>query len=175
MNEVKELLEKLKKDPKAIELLKAAKEPATIEEAADLYVSIGNQLGINVTRAAVLAYLKGRQVLQQKLTENAEKSVKEALGDEALEAVAGGGELACESTYDHNGEWCWASDSCSLVINYYDKPEGNSPYVSSTDDSGDADFNCDQATYKMGDSDFNGYDVVEIVCVLGFNLEKREF
>ena len=173
MNELKELLAKLKKDPKAIELLKAAKEPATIDEAADLYVSIGNQLGIKVSREAVLAYMKSRQALQQKVTENAEKNVKKALDEEDLDAVAGGGELACASTYDHSGEWCWVSDSCSMVINYYDTPTGTTPYTSMTDDTADTDFDCEKFFYKMADTDYNGYDVIEIACPNGFNLNMQ--
>ena len=53
--------------------------------------------------------------------------LKEALDEAALDNVAGGEKLdGCESTAD-SGEWCWFSDSCSLVINYYDKKATNIP------------------------------------------------
>ena len=66
------------------------------------------------------------------LLEEAADTVREALDDEALDAVAGGTEYekqnaACDTTYD-KGEWCWFSDSCSVVINYYDDSSTKKKY-----------------------------------------------
>ena len=110
-------------------LFKVAKEPASIEEAAELYADIAAKTGTSIPKDAILAFLKEKEVSQQAQSAKAEGAVKQALDEEALDAVAGGDggyvkhNTACDTTFDP-GEWCWFSDSCSLVISYYDDGVG---------------------------------------------------
>ena len=120
MSEVKDFLKALNENPKAKELIKAAKEPANAEEAAALYADIAEKAGIAVSKETIAAFLKGKEENQQQATAKAEGAVKAALNEDDLENVAGGGkDERCDSTFDR-GEWCWFSDSCSYVISYYD-------------------------------------------------------
>jgi hypothetical protein len=96
---------------------------ASVEEAAELYAGIAAKTGFSIPKDAILAFLKEKEVSQQAQSAKAEGAVKEALDEASLEAVAGGTEYekknpGCDTTYD-KGEWCWFSDSCSLVISYY--------------------------------------------------------
>ena len=119
MNEVKELIRKLATDPKGKELLGAAKEPKTMEEAADMYLGFAKELGVEVSREEILAFLQLKEKNQQEAAAKAEESVKMTLDDAALDKVAGGSTYTlCDETFNA-GEWCWASDSCSLVITCY--------------------------------------------------------
>ena len=120
MSEVKDFLKALNENPKAKELIKAAKEPANAEEAAALYADIAEKAGICVSKETIQEFLKNKESRQQEVTAKAEGLVKAALGEDDLESVAGGGQdERCSSTFD-KGEWCWFSDSCSYVISYYD-------------------------------------------------------
>lgn len=119
MSDVKDFLKELSRNPEAVKLLKQAKEPAGIEEAAALYAEIANKTGISVSRETILELLQKKESIQQDITAKAEGAVKEALDEDALENVAGGAGAECESTVNQ-GEWCWFSDGCAYVINYYE-------------------------------------------------------
>ena len=119
---IKEFLKILTTDPEAKELLKARKEQADGKEAIAQYAEIAKELGLSVSQEELETYLKRSEKVQQKLTEQAGNTVKEALSDENLEEVAGGAIHHCEDTYAE-GEWCWVTDSCWLVISWYDDPK----------------------------------------------------
>ena len=111
------------------ELLNNAKAPENEEETAELYSSIAEKLGVKAPKGDVLNLLKAKEKVQQSLTEKAAGLVKKALDDDQLTGVAGGAELegkqaTCESTFIP-GEWCWASDSCSVIITDYSKVANN--------------------------------------------------
>lgn len=116
--EIKEFLKTLTTDPKAIELLKASKEPADDKEAINQYAEIAKKLGLDVSLKDLEAFLNAKEKLQQKLTEKADSAVKEALDEKSLENVAGGINGECADTYTY-GEWCWFTDACSVMINFY--------------------------------------------------------
>ena len=116
MNEVQELIRKLAMDPKGKELLAGAKEPETIREVADMYLGFAKELGIEVSREEILAFMRQKEKAQQAASEKAEKAVKVALEEQDLEKVAGGAE--CADTYQE-GEMCWFTDSCSIIIKSY--------------------------------------------------------
>ena len=67
------------------------------------------------------SFLQVKEKIQQEKAAKAEESMKTALDENDLEHVAGGtGKNAgCDSTYTED-EWCWFSDSCSLLISDYD-------------------------------------------------------
>ena len=122
MEEIKKFFETLKTNPKGKELLTAAKEPATLEEAADLYVGIAEKLGVSLSKENMIKFLQAREKYQQAISEKAEGAVKEALEEKDLDTVAGGagGATQCADTFAP-GEWCFITDSCAFVINYYDE------------------------------------------------------
>ena len=128
MSKIRELLSSLSKDPRIKGLLKAVKEPENAEEAADEYASIAEKLGVSLPKEEVLTFLKDEEEKTRSQTEKADEAVK--LSTEDLNQVAGGASgyvkdhPECDTTYtDH--EWCWASDFCSVIINYYDAPDGS--------------------------------------------------
>ena len=120
MNEVREFLTALGKDPRAKELLKGKKEPANTEEAAEQYLSIAEKLGYKVTKEDILVFLNKQEQFLREKAEKAESAVKTALDEEALDLVAGGtgDNPGCAETFSP-GEWCWITDSCSTIINGY--------------------------------------------------------
>ena len=118
MSEVRDFLEALSKNPEAKKLIREAKEPANVEEAAALYAEIAEKTGVSVTKETIQQILDKKQEIQKAQTAKAENAVKEALNDTALDNVAGGADGGCSSTAEP-GEWCWFSDSCSVVINSY--------------------------------------------------------
>ena len=121
MNDVKKLLRAIAKDPKAKELLKGVKDPETVDEAVELYAGIADKLGFAVSKENLKEFLTAKEEAQQALTAKVEGDVKVALKDEVLESVAGGAVTKCADTFAP-GEWCWVTDSCAVVINYYDDP-----------------------------------------------------
>ena len=159
MNPVKNFLDRLTTDPQVKDMMKGMKEPAGAEEAADQYVAVAEKIGIALTREQILGFLKAKEDFQQTLTAKAEEQVeKAALSEENLEAVAGGvGDPRCESTFD-KGEWCWFSDSCSVIITGY-SAAGNNTADNNHDDDDDAmlnaklsyqDTHCTQAVLTDG-------------------------
>ena len=128
MSDIHDSLKALSENEEAKKLFRAAKEPAGIEEAAELYADIAAKTGTDISKDAILAFLKEKEVSQQAQSAKAEGAVKQVLDEEALDEVAGGGNYenhntACDTTFDP-GEWCWFSDSCSLVISYYEDGVG---------------------------------------------------
>jgi len=136
MNEIKEFLKAIVTDPRAKELLKGMKEPATTEEAVEQYVMIAKKLGLSISREAILEYVSIREKVQQKQTAKAESEVKTALDEDALDSVAGGGDgdnSGCDSTTkDADEEWCWFSDACNHVVTFYETVPNEPNYQYST-------------------------------------------
>ena len=120
MNEVREFFKAFSADPRGKELLKAAKEPKTAEEAADMYVGIAKELGVSVSREEMMEFVQAREKDQQAETARAQSAVKTAVEEEELDRVAGGlgDNLICMDTFSPH-EWCWANDSCTYLINIY--------------------------------------------------------
>ena len=118
MKDAKTFLEALKTDPRAKELMNAAEIPADPEKTADCYVTLAGELGYTLTKEEILAAAQEMSKAQQQKTARAMDKI--ALENADLDKVAGGdaGNPACGSTYT-DGEWCWFSDSCSVVIDYY--------------------------------------------------------
>ena len=121
-------LKSLQADPKAKDLIRTMEIPADPDKAADCYVSLAGKLGYTLTKEEILAaaheMLKAQQ---QKTDRDAEKF---SLSEDDLDNVAGGlddpGHSGCASTWNDD-EWCWVTDSCSVVINYYDGDVETSP------------------------------------------------
>ncbi len=118
MSKVNDFFKAISKDPEARKLLKDMKEPESPEEAAELYVGIAAKLGFSdITKESVAQFLAVKENVQKAVSAKAEADVKEVLDEDSLEAVSGGGD-GCSSTFEPH-EWCWFSDSCGVVINYY--------------------------------------------------------
>ena len=119
MNEAKDFLKTLSQNPKAVEMLKAAGEPASIEEAAALYADVAAQTGISVNKESIQSILDAKEKIQKEKTAKAENAVKEALNESDLESVAGGVVYTnCEAEASSE-EWCWFSDACDFAWNFY--------------------------------------------------------
>ena len=118
MSEIKDFLKALSENPEARKLMQEAKEPANAEEAAALYAEIAEKTGISVTEDAIRKLLEEKEKIQQAATAKAEGAVKESLDLKDLDAVAGGKDPRCEDSFIP-GEWCWFSDSCSVIITSY--------------------------------------------------------
>lgn len=121
MSDIYDSLKALSENEEAKKLFRAAKEPAGIEEAAELYADIAAKTGNSIPKDAILALLKEKEARQRAQSAKAEGAVKKALDEEALDAVAGGANPGCDDTHSP-GEWCWFTDSCEFVISYYDEP-----------------------------------------------------
>ena len=116
----RKFLQAISTDPKARELMKGMKEPENAKEAAALYQEVAEKLGYQVTKNDIKTMLTFLEKTQQEQTAKTEGSVKEALDESALEAIAGGGEDSrCADSF--NDDWCWFTDACSFIINFYEK------------------------------------------------------
>ena len=112
-----DILNTLRKDPKAKELMKSMPVPQNEEEVLAGYEKVANALGYSITREELLESLKKTE------QELRHKTDKIHLNDEALEDVAGGEQgdyhpWSCDESYTE-GEWCWFTDSCTVVISFY--------------------------------------------------------
>ncbi len=138
MNAINEFLRKISRDPQAKELLKGLKDPADAAEAAAQYAAVAEKLGLSVQKEDLQKFIEIKQQVHKEKAAEAEKAVKEAVPEQDLDSVAGGGagidesdyctaivtsgetiESRCSDSY-MEGEWCWFTDSCSYVINGYD-------------------------------------------------------
>ena len=117
MDKIRELLEAVKKDPKAQELVKGLGTPKNDTEAISGYLSVAESLNFSITEEEIVEGL--RAVIQEQKASSESAAAKVSLADSDLESVAGGAEEGCADTYK-TGEWCWFTDSCSLIINCYD-------------------------------------------------------
>ena len=109
---VQKFLDMVHNDPKAKELAKSLPAPKSDAEAVEGYVRLAKDLGFDLTIDEIKAGLKAM--------ENGRKaeSDKVSLDDADLENVAGGANEGCEDTHSP-GEWCWFTDSCSVLISFY--------------------------------------------------------
>ena len=130
MDNISQFLEAIRTD-KARELMKKMPIPKNEEETLAAYQQIAGELGCVLTPEELERALREAGAAQAARTAQAEAKVaKEALTEDALESVAGGDAGStvkdhpeCEETFS-DYEWCWFTDSCQLVISYYDKPSG---------------------------------------------------
>ena len=89
---------------------------------------MAKELGIDVSREEMMAFVHAKENMQKAQTEKANQTVKEALGDHDLDQVAGGGAnggalIYCKDTFEQ-GENCWFADDCNMIINDYEGAEG---------------------------------------------------
>lgn len=160
MNEVKEFLMALRKDPKAKAFLKEMQETKNVEEAAEKYVEAAGNLGFSVTKESIMGFLEAEEKQMRKITADAENAVKVALDETDLDAVAGGNGAAgkaneiCDSTFLPH-EWCWFSDVCSYIINKYNMPV----------DQGDDTIACEDTILAPKPFDENGWEDIDLECL----------
>jgi hypothetical protein len=146
MSKAKEFFEKLGTDNKAKELFKGKAEPKTGEELVEAYLDAAKQLGYDLTSEDIVAYIKEKQEKVQSGTDSAAKAVQ-ALPDDALDSVAGGGDhTECNDTF-RDKENCWATDGCDYVFTHYDEYVCNRNYNGYKCGSRDA-LICTSASFK---------------------------
>ena len=117
---IEKFFDTMRNDPKAKELVKAMPVPKTDEEAVEAYTKLAKELGFDLTADEIKSGLKAMESSRKA------QSDKVSLDAEDLENVAGGANLGCSDTHSP-GEWCWFSDSCSVIINFYEG-DSNDPF-----------------------------------------------
>ena len=117
MDKFNEFLETLKDAPNAEELLGGKFKPQDEREVIAAYVSAAKALGFDISAQDVVDGVEA--LVQERLekTDQLENEVEE-LSNDGLDAVAGGWNCNCESTYE-DYENCWWSDGCDLANNHY--------------------------------------------------------
>ena len=125
----------IRNDPKAKELIKAMPAPKSDAEAVEGYVKLAKDLGFDLTIDEIKSGLKAMESSRKA------QSDKVSLDAEDLENVAGGANEGCDDTHSQ-GEWCWFTDSCSIIITYYDEhPGGNANNPNKLTTCSAADYN----------------------------------
>ena len=122
-------MEAVKNDPNAMEMLKGLGVPKNDAETFDGYLKVAEAIGCDITKDELLDGLKAIMAEQKAASDSVAEKV--SLEEEELEKVAGGAGVGCKDTYEE-GEWCWYSDSCSLIITSYD--DASSPADDDDDD-----------------------------------------
>lgn len=146
MDKVKEFLELVKNDPKGKELAEKLGRPKNDTETVEGYLRIAKELNFDINEAELVQGLKN--LMREKKAQSDETAERVGLSEEDLENVAGG--VLCDSTYNPDGEWCWFSDSCAVIITiysdgayYYEEgktTEGRDSYFDPQE--GDPDYEC---------------------------------
>ena len=139
MEKIKALMEAVKNDTKAMEMVKALGAPKNDEEAVAGYLKVAETLGFSITKEELYEGLKAIMAEQKAASDFTAEKI--SLEEAELEHVAGGTNGACSDTYT-DGEWCWFTDSCSLIISYYSSENsGQQPQIITTmSDTEDPDY-----------------------------------
>ena len=112
--EVREIIQKMQKDPKVLDLLKSYDQP---EDELKLYGEIAEKLGYVESADEFTKLLEERKNSIIRKTDD----TIENLPDADLKSVAGGkGEHnECKDTYKDK-ENCWHNDACDIVYHSYE-------------------------------------------------------
>lgn len=115
---IAEILEKIRGDEEAQKFLKENGPAETLEETAELWSSAAAGMGYEIDAKEIREYMNDAESsLKQKAKENGE--MIEALSDEELEQVAGGGDHPdCKSSFKDR-ENCWFNDACDVINKKY--------------------------------------------------------
>ena len=120
MKDAMAFLQALQNDPRAKELIRDMKIPEDREKASECYVSLASKLGYTLTKEEIMS--AARELSKAQREQTGRTLAKVSLNDDELENVAGGvdepGHEGCDSSY-HDHEWCWWSDSCNMIISFY--------------------------------------------------------
>lgn len=110
--EIAEIIEKMRKDPKVVELLKECEEQKD-EFAA--YAEIADKLGYDVTAEDLKSFL---EETSRRIAGKTDDVITQ-LPDEELKVVAGGKDHnECKDTY-MDKENCWYNDGCDVIYHMY--------------------------------------------------------
>ena len=119
MDKIRKLLLDMKAHPRIKELISRLKTPENDEEAIEGYLSVAQALNMDVTKEELAESFAAATEAQKAKTEEAAERVN--LDAKDAESVAGGYKCEkCEDTYETEGEWCWFTDSCSVLITDYE-------------------------------------------------------
>lgn len=113
-----QLLQQMKTDPRAAELVRGMPAPTNDEEAIACYTDLAVKLGSDMSKEEITEGFRALSREQQARTEAARREMeKAAVGEDALDVVAGGATGKDREPYDD--DYCWWSDSCDRMINFY--------------------------------------------------------
>lgn len=124
-----EILKKMKADPKAKELFEGMGKPNSLEETAAALAQISEKLGYGITAENIREAVKQEEVRRKAETDKVVSDM-EALGDDALEDVAGGfyyidgdrGDVFTvynKCVNDYQDTRCLNSDACANLVHFY--------------------------------------------------------
>ena len=100
---VMELLNAIRTDPRAQELLKDRPQPKNEEEMIRLYAELASRLGFEVTEAEIQSAFREAQRARKERTDAASAEIQK-LSDEDVATAAGGGD------YDFCGEFMYCDN-----------------------------------------------------------------
>ena len=113
-----QLLQQMKTDPRAAELVRGIPAPTNDEEAVACYADLAVKLGSDLSKEEITEGLRALSREQQARTEAARREMeKAAVGEDALDMIAGGATGKGREPYDDDG--CWWQDACGRLINFY--------------------------------------------------------
>ena len=111
------LLQQIKTNPRAEELVREIPVPTNDEEAIACYADLAVTLGCDMSKEEITEGLRTLSREQQARTEAARREMeKAAVGEDSLDVVAGG---AGKRREPYDDDYCWWSDSCDHLINFY--------------------------------------------------------
>ena len=115
-DEIRKILDKLMKDPKAEELLK---EYDKSKDRSAVYAEIAKKLGYELSEADLKDYIGQCEKAVKSQTKASIETI-EQLSDEDMIKVAGGGDKStCLYTYKDR-ENCWWNDGCDTFYTLYE-------------------------------------------------------
>ena len=100
--------------------------PKGVEKDHNNYVKAAESMGYHITADEIVEAMKDKDREQRSRTAMAENAVqKEALSEEMLGVVSGGGNHdECNDTFI-DGENCWFTDQCDIIFSHYGLPQDN--------------------------------------------------
>ena len=121
--EIRKILEALKTDPGAKELIAGQGMPSDREALISIYAEAAKKLGFEITPEEFRSYVKEQEEARIVKTGESASAIQQ-LDDEALDQVAGGKKEkdGCKDTY-RDRENCWVTDACDIVLEWYDDYE----------------------------------------------------
>ena len=119
MKNIANMVEEIRNNPEAKELLDKNAKPTTKEETIKVYADIAKQLGIDLTEEELKEYLRAMEKQQAEKTAARAEAV-EKVADDELAGVAGGVDVyECEGQFWKKHEYCQYSflneENCTIT------------------------------------------------------------
>ena len=152
-----ELLDELRKDPKAQEALEKIKESKGAEEVTAILAALAKERGFEISEKDFAEAIKGAMEQRKAQTEEAAAQIERLSDDDVAQASGGKKDHAeCKDTFK-DAENCWFNDGCDHVnqiySNYICRNNSNGHQCGFFGQSCDVVFWCDKIS--IGPDDVN--------------------